>query len=195
MIALISPDDEITILASGPGVWRLEVPDTSITVSPVESGWSHGGWRILDVIPFQAPDGKIRIGAPSYTIDGDAVVETYDYDDPPAPTERLEPHYGYVRFGYVAGDGIVVREMSHNVGGVTRVATGRYRIRDGAENGVELVGRAVTPRDSSTTPIHTHVSAVTPEFVEVRCFRWNGSSFVATDPAEIVVEFDKVVMQ
>lgn len=113
----------------------------------------------------------------------------------PQPVQVLLPHYGYARFGWASGTGLVIKELSQNIGGVTRLSAGRYRISDVDPNGIELVLRDITPRDASTTPIHAHATVGTTNYVELRCFKWNGTTFAAVDPAEVFIEIDKVVMQ
>lgn len=195
MIALVSPTDEITILNSGPGSWRLEVPGTTITVSPVVAGWGYEGWRILDVEPFTPPEGKVITGGPFYNLADGIVVETYSVVDPPAPAQITNENYGYARFGYTSSDGVVIKDQSQRIGGVTRMSTGRYRVRDLNEGSVELVVRSLLVRDPSTSPINWHVSATTTLYVEIRLFKWSGGAFAAFDPAEVIVELDKVVLQ
>lgn len=195
MIALVSPTDEITIITREAGAWRLEIPETTITVSPVFVGWEFGGWRVLDVTPFDPPDGKVTTGGPTYSLGDGVVVETYDVVDAPDPAAFTNENYGYARFGYVQGEGVIIKELSQKVGGVTRIAAGRYRVRDATNTCIELVVRSLLSRDPSTTPVHIHVFATTTTYVEVRAFKWNGTTFAAFDPSEIVVEFDKVVLQ
>lgn len=151
----------------------------------VRPGWDLASGETFTVEQADAPDGYV-LAADGVSIEPGPPAE-------PAPT--LLPHYAYARFGWTSGTGLLVKDLSENIGGVTRVATGRYRVNDIAPDGVELVLRAVTPRDASTTPIEAHATAATASYVEFRCFRWNGTTFAAVDPVEIVVEIDKVVLQ
>ena len=54
-------------------------------ISPVREGWEGDGYSIVPVAEFVTPPGKIRIGAPSYSIVNDGVVETYTVEDVPPP--------------------------------------------------------------------------------------------------------------
>lgn len=56
--------------------------EPGLCVSPPTAGWQHGDWRIMEVEKFIQPDGKVRVGEPSYEIDGDKLIETYDVADP-----------------------------------------------------------------------------------------------------------------
>jgi hypothetical protein len=90
VIAIIRlSDNSITIDNRTPGDWRLELPG-NITVSPVVIGWEGEGCRIADVVRFTPPDGQVVIGAPSYTIAGDVVIETYATTNA-EPVRRLVP--------------------------------------------------------------------------------------------------------
>ncbi len=59
-------------------------------VSPPIVGWSGKSgddtFIVMIIQPFVTPEGKYRVGDPSYSIDGLTVIETYEVEDiPPEP--------------------------------------------------------------------------------------------------------------
>lgn len=59
-------------------------------VSPPVVGWNGKSgddtFVIMVIQPFVTPEGKYRIGDPSYSVDDGKVIETYDVEDiPPEP--------------------------------------------------------------------------------------------------------------
>ena len=74
--SLSDDEDELAI--------RYTLPDGN-QLSPVTLGWAKNGYSIVPVAEFVTPPGKIRIGAPSYSIVNDGVVETYTVEDVPPP--------------------------------------------------------------------------------------------------------------
>lgn len=68
---------------------ELDTQDGSIFVSPAQAGWEGHGWRLMEIVPFDTPDGQRRVGGPSYEVGGDAVTETYQVEDIPpfGPTD------------------------------------------------------------------------------------------------------------
>lgn len=54
-------------------------------ISPVILGWSDGAYSIAPVAEFVVPEGKRRVGAPSYAVDDGTAVEIYEVEDIPPP--------------------------------------------------------------------------------------------------------------
>ena len=67
---------------------RYTLPDGS-QISPVLLGWSSGDYAVVEVIPFDVPEGKQVVGAPSYAVSDGVVLETYQVEDIPAPPRRM----------------------------------------------------------------------------------------------------------
>ncbi len=61
---------------------RFTLPDGS-QISPVSVGWANDTYAIVAVSEFVVPEGKVITGAPSYSVDAGAVIETYPVDDAP----------------------------------------------------------------------------------------------------------------
>jgi hypothetical protein len=72
-------------------VWALDEGETELAIrytlpngkqiSPLVSGWTDGTYSIATVSEFTVPDGKVTVGAPSYTLDNGTVTETYSIED------------------------------------------------------------------------------------------------------------------
>lgn len=56
-----------------------------VRISPLVIGWSDDEYAVLDVTEFALPDGKQKIGAASYEVSKDVVVETFQVEDAPPP--------------------------------------------------------------------------------------------------------------
>lgn len=50
-------------------------------VSPVVLDWTDGNHSVVLVSEFDAPEGKIKVGSPSYEIVNGEVIETYAVED------------------------------------------------------------------------------------------------------------------
>lgn len=84
IIALLNNDQVIQTwnTSTGEVPVRVNLPDGT-QVSPVTLGWSSGNYSVLEVIPFEVPEGKQAIGEPSYEIEDNKVLETYEVEDLP----------------------------------------------------------------------------------------------------------------
>lgn len=67
--------------------------DDGSRVSPVCLGWANETHAVLEVTPFEVPEGKVTAGEPSYGIEDGNLVETYAVEDAPEP----EPERPMVR--------------------------------------------------------------------------------------------------
>lgn len=67
---------------------RYTLPDGS-QISPVLLGWTSGDYAVVEVIPFDVPEGKRIVGAPSYAVSDGVVIETYQVEDIPPPPRRM----------------------------------------------------------------------------------------------------------
>lgn len=71
-----APNGEVTT--------RYTLPDGS-QISPVLLGWASGDYAVVEVIPFDVPEGKQIVGSPSYAVSDGVVIETYQVEDIPPP--------------------------------------------------------------------------------------------------------------
>lgn len=78
----------------------------------VGAGWQHGNYRIVEVVDFAVPSGKMVVGFPSYSIDADrGVVETYSIEDVPVPTSPpIPPITRWRFFQQLAVQGIISQD-------------------------------------------------------------------------------------
>lgn len=63
---------------------RYTLPDGS-QISPLLLGWTSGDYAVVEVIPFDVPEGKQIVGTPSYAVSDGVVIETYQVEDIPPP--------------------------------------------------------------------------------------------------------------
>ena len=85
MIALISLDPQEvlrTFHVEQEAAVRVDLPNGS-QISPVTLGWSDGAYAVWPVDPFDVPEGKVAVGAPSYKFGEGVISEVYDVRDIP----------------------------------------------------------------------------------------------------------------
>lgn len=83
-IALINGQDVLKVWSLGDGqtevAVRYDLPNGT-QLSPITLGYSRSGYSVVEVTDFAVPEGKRRVGLPSYVYANGVVTETFDVED------------------------------------------------------------------------------------------------------------------
>lgn len=89
-LALVNTATGAVVSFHQAGRGRVTVPGEAVTVSPPVSGWEHGDYALLSVVPHDPPPEGQQVAGITHTIAGGQVVEVATYEPippDPAPTE------------------------------------------------------------------------------------------------------------